>query len=213
MSDRKIQQDILDELEFEPSVSATHIGVAVENGVVTLSGHVGTYFEKLAAEKAVRRVKGVRAIAEEIQIRHSFEKKTADDEIASRALNILQWDVAVPQDKILVMVSDGWITLSGEVDWEYQRDARGDVGAHAVRRLRRVQQRDPPLSRSAGGRQAQDRGRAQAQRRDRCAGDPRSMSRMAARSRWKVPCATGTNATLRVTPPGPRPAWSSWTIV
>lgn len=126
MSDRFIRQDVMDELEFEPSVNATHIGVAVENGVVTLSGHVGSYFEKLAAEKAVRRVKGVRAIAQEIEIRHAFDKKTADDEIANRALKILHWGTMVPDDKIQVEVSDGWVTLSGEVDWQYQKAAAED---------------------------------------------------------------------------------------
>ena len=91
MSDLDIRQNIIDELEFEPSVSAAHIGVAVDNGVASLSGHVGSYAEKLAVEKAVKRVKGVRAIAEKIEVRFPNDKKTADDEIATRAANILQW--------------------------------------------------------------------------------------------------------------------------
>ncbi|HVZ27582.1 MAG TPA: BON domain-containing protein [Rhizomicrobium sp.] len=123
MTDSSLRQDILDELDFEPRVNATHIGVAVNNGVVTLSGHVGSYAEKVAAETAVKRVKGVRAIAEEIEVRYPFDKKTADDEIAGRAANILRWNSAVPADSIQVKVQDGWIALSGTVDWDFQRKA------------------------------------------------------------------------------------------
>ncbi|HWA88737.1 MAG TPA: BON domain-containing protein [Rhizomicrobium sp.] len=123
MSDLKLRQDVMDELEFEPSVNATHIGVAVDNGVVTLTGHVGTYFERLAAEQAARRVKGVRAIAEEIEVRYPFSNKIADDEIAKRAADMLDMDVAVPKNRIAVTVRDGQITLSGQVDWQYQRRA------------------------------------------------------------------------------------------
>src|SRR5579875_1570018 len=91
MSDLQLRQDVLDELEFEPSVNAAHIGVAVDRGIVTLSGHVGSYAEKLAAEKAVRRVKGVDALAGRIEVRFPDDKKTSDDEIARRALAILHW--------------------------------------------------------------------------------------------------------------------------
>jgi osmotically-inducible protein OsmY len=122
MSDAQIRQDILDELDFEPSVNAAHIGVAVDNGVVTLTGHVSNYSEKFAAERATQRVKGVRAIAQEIEVRYPSDKKTADDEIAKRALNILRWSALVPQE-IQVKVQNGWVTLSGQVDWQYQRSA------------------------------------------------------------------------------------------
>src|ERR1700693_4779779 len=104
MSDKDLRQFIIDELDFEPSVNAANIGVAVENGVVTLSGHVASYFEKMAAETAVRRVKGVRAIAEEIEVRYPFNKKTADDEIAKRALDIIRWSASIPQDAIQLTV-------------------------------------------------------------------------------------------------------------
>lgn len=123
MSDSALRQDIIDELEFEPRVNAAHIGVAVENGVVTLSGHVGSYAEKLAAEKAAKRVKGVHAIAEEIEVRFPSDKKTADDEIASRAVNILRWSAVVPPDSVMIKVQDGWVRLSGEVNWQFQRSA------------------------------------------------------------------------------------------
>lgn len=123
MSDTSLRQDIIDELDFEPSVRAAHVGVAVDSGVVTLSGHVGSYAEKLAAERAVKRVKGVRAIAQEIEVRYPNDLKTADDEIAKRAVNILRWSAVVPQDSVQVKVQDGWVTLSGLVEWQFQRTA------------------------------------------------------------------------------------------
>lgn len=123
MSDTALRQDIIDELDFEPSVNAAHIGVAVDSGVVTLSGHVCSYAEKLAAEQAAKRVKGVRAIAQEIEVRYPNDLKTADDEIAKRAVNILRWSAVVPKDAVQVKVQDGWVTLSGQLDWQFQRTA------------------------------------------------------------------------------------------
>lgn len=131
MSDISLRQSIVDELEFEPSVDAAHIGVAVDSGVATLSGHVGSYAEKVMAERVVQRVKGVRGIAQEIEVRYPGAKKTADDEIAKRALNIIGWSVTIPDDKVKIKVQNGWVTLSGEVDWNYQKvDAE-----NAVRKL------------------------------------------------------------------------------
>jgi osmotically-inducible protein OsmY len=124
MSDLQLRKDILNELEFEPSVNAAHIGVAVESGVVTLTRHVSTYLEKPAAVKAVRRVKGVRAIAEEIEVRFLGDRKTTpDDEIAKRAVDVLGWDTMVPSGSIQITVHDGWVTLTGNVDWYYQLKA------------------------------------------------------------------------------------------
>jgi osmotically-inducible protein OsmY len=131
MSDTQLRQNIIDELDFEPSVDAAHIGVAVDNGVVTLSGHVTSYAEKLAAETAVKRVKGVRAIAEEVAVRYPNDKKTGDDEVAKRALSILLWNAVVPPDRIQVKVQNGWVSLTGEVEWQFQRTAAEDE----VRRL------------------------------------------------------------------------------
>ena len=126
--DLQLQQRVIDELEFEPSVNAAHIGVSVRDGVVTLSGHVGSYVEKFAAERVARRIRGVRAIAQDLQVRLPFEHKTADDEIAARAVRILNWDVTVPSDRISVKVEHGIVTLTGTVDWYYQRiDAEADV--------------------------------------------------------------------------------------
>ena len=128
MSELQLRQGVVDELEFEPSVDAAHIGVAVEKGVVTLTGHVASYAEKQAAIVAVRRVKGVRAIAEEIEVRYPSDKKTSDDEIAKRVIDILSWDTMVPSGSIQVMVRDGWVTLTGSVDWNYQKkQAEEDV--------------------------------------------------------------------------------------
>jgi osmotically-inducible protein OsmY len=137
MSSLKLRRDILDELEYEPSVDAAHIGVAVEKGVVTLTGHVAKYAEKEAALAAVRRIQGVRAIAEEIEVRYPSDKKTSDDEIAKRAIDILGWDTMVPSGSIQVMVRDGWVTLTGTVDWYYQKthaeeDIRKLSGVHGV---------------------------------------------------------------------------------
>lgn len=131
MSDKTLKHAVEEELDWEPSIDSEHIGVTVEDGVVTLSGHVGTYAEKFTAEKAAKRVKGVRAIAQEIEIRFPNDKKTSDDQIAKRALDIIAWDSTIPKDKVLVKVQNGFVTLSGEVDWFYQRDD----AEHAVGKL------------------------------------------------------------------------------
>jgi osmotically-inducible protein OsmY len=132
MDDKTLRQDIIDELDFDPSVhSSNSIGVAVENGVVTLTGHASSYAEKLAAERAVRRVAGVRAVAEEIEVRYPSEKKTADDQIAERALKVMAWDARVPEDAVGVRVEKGWVTLDGSVPWYYQKSACEE----AVRKL------------------------------------------------------------------------------
>lgn len=131
LDDKTLRQFIIDELDFEPSIDAANIGVAVEKGVVTLTGHVKSYAEKIAAERIVQRIKGVKAIAEEIEVRYPDQAKRSDDEIAQRALNILEWSVHVPAETLHVKVEKGWVTLSGEVPWQYQRLA----AESAVRRL------------------------------------------------------------------------------
>ncbi|MGB8182385.1 MAG: BON domain-containing protein [Stellaceae bacterium] len=123
--DLQLQQRVLDELTFDPSVNAAHIGIAARSGVVTLSGHVHSVAEKFAAERAVRRVKGVKAIAQELAIHLPPDKKTADDEIAQRAVKMLEWDVLIPPGAISIEVEHGVITLSGTVEWGYQRDEAG----------------------------------------------------------------------------------------
>jgi osmotically-inducible protein OsmY len=123
MNDSDLRQLVNDELEFEPAVDASNIGVAAKDGVVTLSGFVCSYAEKMAAERAVRRVKGVHAIAQEIEIRYATDKKINDDEIARRCINILTWDTTLPDDKLSIKVERGWVTLSGKVPWHFQRIA------------------------------------------------------------------------------------------
>jgi osmotically-inducible protein OsmY len=131
MDDLELRQRVIDELEFEPSINAANIGVSAEKGVVTLTGHVASYVEKIAAERVVERVKGVRAIAQEIEVRYPDHQKRSDDEIAQRALNILHWSVQVPEGDMHVKVEKGWVTLTGAVEWHYQRQA----AESAVRKL------------------------------------------------------------------------------
>jgi osmotically-inducible protein OsmY len=127
-SDAELQQRVIDELDFEPRVEAAHIGVGVRDGVVTLAGHVASLAEKYAAERAARRVKGVKAVAQELEVRLASDKKTSDDEIAARAVRMLNWDVLIPHDRIEVVVEHGTVTLTGEVEWNYQRlEAEEDV--------------------------------------------------------------------------------------
>jgi osmotically-inducible protein OsmY len=122
VGDLELRQDVFDELEFEPSVNAAHIGVTANKGVVTLTGFVTSYAEKAAAERAARRVKGVKAIAEEIEVRLPSHTKRADDEIAARAVDILKWQVGFPADRINVKLEKGIVTLTGEVDWQFQKN-------------------------------------------------------------------------------------------
>jgi osmotically-inducible protein OsmY len=122
MDDKTLRSEIIDELDFEPSVRSQNIGVSVSNGVVTLTGHVESYAEKLAAERAVNRLKGVKAVAMELEVQLPSALRTSDEEIAKRALDVLKWSVGVP-DAVKVKVEKGWLTLSGSVDWGYQRQA------------------------------------------------------------------------------------------
>jgi hyperosmotically inducible protein len=126
MTDSQLRQDVIDEFEFDPRFNGEHVGVAVDKNVVSLSGHVNSYAEKLAAIAAARRVKGVHAIAESIEVRYPYQAKTADDQIAKRAADILEWDVVVPEGAVDVLVQDGWVTLSGTVNWYYEKTAAED---------------------------------------------------------------------------------------
>ncbi|MBX4927902.1 BON domain-containing protein [Rhizobium binae] len=131
MDDITLRQDILDELDFEPSIDAANIGVAVEDGIITLTGHVSSYSEKETAERVVKRVKGVRGIAQEIEVRIFGNRETSDDDIARRAANMLDWNVSIPKGAVQVKVQKGWVTLTGKVEWQYQKNAAAD----AVRNL------------------------------------------------------------------------------
>ena len=122
-TDTELQQDVINELKWEPTIKAAEIGVAVKDGVVTLSGYVDSYVKKGAAERAAARVFGVRAVAEELQVRLPDSLKLSDEDIARVVVNVLEWNVLVPHDRVKVQVQDGLVTLSGEVDWGYQKYA------------------------------------------------------------------------------------------
>ncbi len=121
--DNDLQRAVLAELHWEPAVTAAHIGVAAHGGVATLTGHVQSYPEKHAAEMAASRVKGVKAVAEELEVRLPFDIKRSDEDIAGAALDRMAWDVSIPSDAVKVRVEHGWVTLTGEVDHYYQRNA------------------------------------------------------------------------------------------
>ena len=132
--DKNLQQAVLDQLNWEPSVNAADIGVTAKSGVVTLMGHVESYPEKAAAERAARRVKCVKAVAEELEVRLPFSFKRGDEEIAAAAISRLKDNWSVPTDAIKVKVEKGWVTLTGEVEWHYQQEAAADD----IRNLRGV---------------------------------------------------------------------------
>jgi osmotically-inducible protein OsmY len=121
--DSQLQQAVITELGWEPSVDSGHIGVSAHDGVVTLNGHVQHFSQKLAAEKAAARVKGVKAVAEEIEVKLPFDIKRGDEDIAAAAIERLAWDSSVPRDAVKVRVEKGWVTLSGDVEWHYQKEA------------------------------------------------------------------------------------------
>lgn len=120
-SDHQLKLDVIEELAWEPSINETEIGVEVKGGIVTLSGHLGSYAEKYAAEKATLRVSGVKAIAVEIDVKLPGASQRTDADIAATAQRGLEWNALVPHEKVKVKVEDAWITLTGEVDHEYQR--------------------------------------------------------------------------------------------
>ena len=122
-TDMQIQQDVMAQLKWEPGLIANQIGVSVKNGVVTLTGQVESYFKKLTAEKAAKKVAGVKAIAEDIQIGVSPEFKMTDAEIAAAVLNALKWHPAVQEEKVQIKVEGGNVVLEGEVEWEFQRSS------------------------------------------------------------------------------------------
>jgi osmotically-inducible protein OsmY len=122
-TDMDLQHDVLDELKWEPSVNAAHIGVTVKDGVVTLTGHVPSFAEKYAAERAAKRVYGVKAVANELDVKLPGDSRRTDEDIATACVNALKSSYSVPQDKIKVLVNKGWVTLEGEVEWQYQKEA------------------------------------------------------------------------------------------
>jgi osmotically-inducible protein OsmY len=130
-TDHQVQQDVIEELHWEPSIDSTQIGVAVKDGIVTLTGDVSSYAEKWDAEIASQRVDGVRGMAVEINVDLPGSSKRSDTDIARTAENILQWATLLPPDAVMVQVEKGWVTLTGEVAWHYQRQS----ACNAVRHL------------------------------------------------------------------------------
>ena len=130
-TDIDIQKDVVAELKYDPSLRDDDVAVAVRDGVVTLAGFVDSYTEKWTAERVAGRVKGVKAIANDIEVRLPSSAERSDPDIAHAAVNALKWNTSVPEDRVQVKVQKGWLTLDGDVDWYYQKEA----AERAVRQL------------------------------------------------------------------------------
>ena len=122
-TDTELKHDVQDELAWEPSLNATHIGVSVSSGIATLIGFVPSYAEKHVAEKTATRVYGIKGVADELEVRLPSGAERSDEEIAASCVSTLKADYLVPDDKTKVVVGNGWVTLEGQVDWQYQKDA------------------------------------------------------------------------------------------
>jgi osmotically-inducible protein OsmY len=134
MDDLTIKKDIEAELQWEPSLNAAGIGVAVKDGIVTLTGRVATYAEKVAAARAAARVTGVKAMANDLEVGLSASDQRSDEDIARSVANALTWNTSIPPDRVKAQVSHGWVTLEGTVEWSYQKEA----AERAVRPVRGV---------------------------------------------------------------------------
>jgi osmotically-inducible protein OsmY len=148
-TDAQIQSDVQAELKWEPRVQSPEIGVAVKDGVVTLTGFVDSYTKRWAAEEAAHRVHGVKAVANEIEVRLGTSGERTDPEIAAAAARALQWDALLVPEQIDVTVSKGWVTLNGTVDWQYkkteaERVVRNLAGVRGVSNLIEVKPRVQP---------------------------------------------------------------------
>ena len=130
-TDVQIQTDVLAELKYEPRVQPNEIGVAVKDGVVTLTGSVDSYVKRWSAEEAAHRVRGVKAVANEIEVRLPSSSERTDADLAAAAVRALEWDALIDIEKLDVTVSKGWVTIKGNVEWQYQKDEADRV----VRRL------------------------------------------------------------------------------
>lgn len=148
-TDQEIQQNVIEQLRWDPLLTASEIGVAVKNGIVTLSGQVDSLFKKIEAEKETKKVAGVKAIAEDIQVGVSLNLKKTDAEIAEAAVNALTWHTSIPEEQIKIKVEDATVTLTGEVEWDFQREAAknaviGLLGVRSVINVITLKQRLSP---------------------------------------------------------------------
>ena len=148
-SDIDVQRDVLDELKWDARVQPNEIGVAVKDGVVTLTGWVDSYMKRWAAEEAALRVRGAKAVANEIEVRLPSSSERTDADLAAAAVRALEWDAFIPSDKVKVTVSKGWVTLEGEVEWQFERDdaervVRRLTGVRGVTNLIKVKSRPTP---------------------------------------------------------------------
>ena len=136
-TDMLLQKDVHDELKWCPNINAAHIGVAAENGVVTLTGQVAHYAQRTNAEEATKAVYGVKAIANDIVVELAGSSKRTDQDIAEAVLNAFKWNSEVPADRVTVVVKNGWVTMDGNVDWQFEKDAASRsahylMGVHGV---------------------------------------------------------------------------------
>jgi osmotically-inducible protein OsmY len=130
--DKELQRDVLDELQWEPSIDVAEIGITVHNGVVSLTGSVSSYAEKMTAERVALRIQGVQAVVNDIEVHPRADEERIDADIAQAALEALKWRSHIPSERLKVTVHKGWVTLEGEVDWYYQKEAAGDAVRHLV---------------------------------------------------------------------------------
>jgi osmotically-inducible protein OsmY len=148
-SDEEIQQDVMAEIRWDARLQPNEIGVAAKDGIVTLTGAVDTFIKKWAAERATQRVRSVRAVANDLEVRLPSSAERSDADVAAAATRALEWDALVPTERLDVTVSKGWITLRGDSEWEYQRRAaersvRGLSGVRGVTNLVAVRPRMQP---------------------------------------------------------------------
>jgi osmotically-inducible protein OsmY len=148
-TDMEIQRDVLNALKWEPSIDESQIGLTVKDGIVTLTGYVPHFPQKFAAEQAAKRVYGVKAVANDIEVRVVGAGQRTDTDIAAAAVNALKWDAMVPDERIKVTVTNGWVKLEGDVEWDYQRRAaeanvRRLIGVKGVSNLLTIRPRVRP---------------------------------------------------------------------
>lgn len=154
-TDAQLKMDIDNEMKWDPSIQPAHVGVTVNDGVVTLTGHIGTFSEKRAIERAVQRVAGVRVVAVELDVKLSADHQRSDSELAAAVEKTFELSASVPADQIDVKVEKGWIQLDGEVDWDFQRNlaeaaVRDLAGVVGIRnRIMVSSHRSPAASRNA----------------------------------------------------------------